>query len=202
MQRKYPSPTIRAITEFLFIGQDEATLEPSDLVIVLGNHIMDIMMGEVAKLYENGKISKRATMILSGANGDFTEGQEPECDQMYRFAVEKYAMPEELFLKENRATNAYLNMVYSKELIEEKGGFETFDRILLVGNSFLLRRASMYAAKLGYPMERVQYFGVHDKEGRNISPDGWWKSEVSVQRVMAEIERIGKYYASGNMSIW
>ena len=202
MQRKYPSTTIQAITEFLFIGQDEATLKPSDLVIVLGNHIMDIMMGEVAKLYENEKISKRATIILSGANGDFTKGQELECDQMYRLAVEKYAMPEELFLKENRATNAYLNMAYSKEIIEEKGGFETFDRILLVGNSFLLRRASMYAAKLGYPMERVQYFGVHDKDGRNISPDGWWKSEVSVQRVMAEIERIGKYYASGNMSIW
>ena len=75
MQRKYPSTTIQAITEFLFIGQDEATLKPSDLVIVLGNHIMDIMMGEVAKLYENEKISKRATIILSGANGDFTKGQ-------------------------------------------------------------------------------------------------------------------------------
>ena len=202
MQRKYPSPTIRAITEFLFIGQAEEVLTSSDLVIVLGNHIMDIMMGEVARLYRNGKIDKNATVILSGANGDFTKDQEPECDQMYRYAVEHYAMPEKLFLKENRATNAYLNMVYSKELIEENGGFEVFNRILIVGNSFLLRRASMYAAKLEYPMERVQYFGVHDKDGRNISPDGWWKSEVSVQRVMAEIERIGKYYASGNMSIW
>jgi len=202
MQKEYPSPTIRAITEFLFIGQEAEALEPSDLVIVLGNHIIDIMMGEVAALYQNGKISADATVILSGANGDFTEGQELECDQMYHAAVQKYHMPKELFIKEDKATNAYLNMVYSKEIIEEKGGFDKFGRILLVGNSFLLRRASMYAAKLGFPMERVQYFGVYDREGRNISPDGWWKSEVSVQRVMAELERIGKYYASGNMSIW
>lgn len=202
MQTKYPSPTIQGITEFLFIGQEKEALEPSNLVIVLGNHIIDIMMKEVAELYHGGKITENATIILSGANGDFTEGQAPECDQMYRCAVEKQKMAPELFIKENRATNAWLNMVYSQEIVDRTGGFEQYDKILLVGNSFLLRRASMYAAKLGYPMERMQYFGVYDREGRNISPDGWWKSEVSIQRVMAEIERIGKYYASGNMSIW
>lgn len=60
----------------------------------------------------------------------------------------------------------------------------------------------MYAAKLGYPAEKLQYFGVADQEGRNIAKDAWWESEVSVKRVMAEVERIGKYYATGNMSIW
>ena len=202
MQNEYPSPTIRAITEFLFIGQGASELKQSNLVIVLGNHIIDIMMSEVASLYQNGKIAENATIILSGANGDFTKGQALECDQMYQCATEKYKMPKELFIKEEKATNAYLNIVYAKDIVEQKGGFGAFGKILLIGNSFLLRRASMYAAKLGYPMERLQYFGVHDREGRNISPDGWWKSEVSVNRVMAEIERIGKYYASGNMSIW
>lgn len=202
MQTKYPSPTIQGITEFLFIGQEEEKLTPSDLVIILGNHIIDIMMGEVAALYRKGKIKENATIILSGANGDFTQGQEPECEQMFYHATKNFGMPENLFIKENQATNAWLNMVYSKDIVEAKGGFDSFNNILLVGNSFLLRRASMYAAKLRYPMERMQYFGVYDREGRNISPDGWWKSEVSIQRVMAEIERIGKYYASGNMSIW
>ena len=147
-------------------------------------------------------IAKTATIILSGATGDMTAGQALECDQMYASAVEKYGMPAELFLKENKATNAYLNMVYAKDLILKQGGFEQYQNILCVGNSFLLRRASMYASKLEFPMERMQFFGVYDKEGRNISPDGWWKSEVSIQRVMAEIERIGKYYATGNMSIF
>lgn len=198
----YPSPNIKAVTEFIFIGEPAENLEPSDLVIVLGNHIMDLMMGEVADLYASGRITKDATIILSGANGDMTAGQPAECDQMYDAAVKKYGMPKELFIKEPKATNAYLNMVYAKEIIEEKGGMAAFSRILVVGNSFLLRRVSMYAAKLGFPTERMQYFGVWDKEGRNIGPDSWWTSEVAVNRVMAEVERIGKYYKDGNMSVF
>jgi len=198
----YPSKNIKAITEFIFIGEPAENLAPSDLVIVLGNHIIDIMMGEVADLYEQGKITKDATIILTGANGDMTAGQAPECDQMYMAAVEKYRMPANLFIKEPKATNAYLNMVYAKEIIEEKGGFEAFGHMLVVGNSFLLRRISLYAAKLGFPADRMQYYGVWDKEGRNIGPDSWWKSEVAVNRVMAEVERIGKYYGEGFMSVW
>lgn len=44
----YPSQNIKAITDFIFIGEPAENLAPSDLVIVLGNHIIDIMMGEVA----------------------------------------------------------------------------------------------------------------------------------------------------------
>ena len=198
----YPSKNIKAITDFIFIGEPTEALVPSDLVIVLGNHIIDIMMREVADLYQQGKIAKEATIILTGANGDMTVNQPPECDQMYDAAVGKYGMPKELFVKEPQATNAYLNMVYSKEIIEEKGGFDSFGRILCVGNSFLLRRISLYAAKLGFPTERLQYYGVWDKNGRNIGPDSWWKSEIAIQRVMAEVERIGRYYADGNMSIF
>lgn len=198
----YPSRNIEAITNFIFIGEPAEQLEPSDLVIVLGNHIIDIMMGEVASLYEQGKITRNATIVLTGANGDMTAGQALECDQMQESAVHKFGMPTELFVKEPRATNAYLNMVYSKEIIESKGGFDAFHRILCVGNSFLLRRISLYAAKLEYPTEQIQYYGVWDKSGRNIGPDSWWKSEVAVQRVMAEVERIGKYYGEGYMSVF
>ena len=198
----YPSQNIKAITDFIFLGEPAERLQPSDLVIVLGNHIIDIMMGEVADLYHAGKITKDATIILTGANGDMTANQVLECDQMYEAAVNKYGMPAELFVKEPKATNAYLNMVYAKEIIDAKGGLDAFGNILVVGNSFLLRRISLYAAKLGFPAERMQYFGVWDKAGRNIGPDSWWKSEVAVNRVMAEVERIGKYYADGVMSVF
>ena len=198
----YPSKNIEAITNFIFIGESAENLSQSNLVIVLGNHIIDLMMDEVADLYAQGKIAQNATIILTGANGDMTAGQAPECDQMYEAAVKKYGMPPELFVKEPKATNAYLNMVYAKELVEEGGGFAAFGNILVVGNSFLLRRISLYAAKLGFPAERMQYYGVWDKNGRNIGPDSWWKSEVAVNRVMAEVERIGKYYGEGVMSVF
>ena len=65
----------------------------------------------------------------------------------------------------------------------------------------MLRRVSMYAMKQGYPMDRLQYFGVVDREGRDIGPDTWWKTEYGKDRIMAEIERIGKYYRTGDLGI-
>lgn len=112
----YPLPTIKAITDFIFIGAEAKELSPSDLVIVLGNHIIDIMMGEVAMLFCSGELPCMRQSWLSG-----------------------------------RETSIF------------------------------------WSGRPG---------------GRNIAKDAWWESEVSVKRVMAEVERIGKYYATGNMSIW
>ena len=111
-------------------------------------------------------------------------------------------MPAKLFIQENRATNAYENLLFSKELIERLGGFSAFQSILFIGKAFMMRRVSMYAAHLDYPGERLQYFGTVDKNGRNIGPDCWWKTTPATERVMAEIERIGKYYKNGNLGLF
>ena len=60
----------------------------------------------------------------------------------------------------------------------------------------------MYAAKLEYPVERMQYFGTVDSEGRNIGKDTWWKSKAAVERVLSEIRRIGEYGLKGDLSIF
>ena len=60
----------------------------------------------------------------------------------------------------------------------------------------------MYVSKLGYPAEKMQYYGTVDREGKNIGADIWWKSDEAIERVMAEVERIGKYYAKGDLSIF
>lgn len=65
-----------------------------------------------------------------------------------------------------------------------------------------MRRASMYAAKLDYPTNRMQYFGTVDVEGRNIGKDSWWKSQPAIDRVLAEIRRIGEYGINGDLSIY
>ena len=79
---------------------------------------------------------------------------------------------------------------------------DKFSSILCIGKAFLMRRASMYAAKLEYPREKMQYYGTVDTHGKNIGADSWWKSEDAINRVMAEIERIVKYYAGGDLSIF
>ena len=147
-------------------------------------------------------IKSDAKIILSGATGTLNEGEELECERLYSCAIDKYHMPPELFLKECKATNTYFNFLYSKELIQQMGGFDSFSSILCIGKAFMLRRASMYAAKLDYPIEKMQYYGTVDKQGKNIGADCWWESETATERVMAEIKRIGEYFEKGDLSIF
>ncbi len=100
-------------------------------------------------------------------------------------------MCEGLFIKELNAKNAYQNFEFSKSIIGDLGGWNCFERILCVCKAFLLRRASMYAAKFGYSADKMQYYGTVDRSGKNIGPDTWWQNNDAVKRVMAEIERIG-----------
>ncbi len=70
----YPSPTIKAITDFIFIGAEAKELSPSDLVIVLGNHIIDIMMGEVAMLFCSGELPcMRQSWVIRQRNFNILE---------------------------------------------------------------------------------------------------------------------------------
>lgn len=202
MDSIYPSKTIEAITNFLFIEEEIDSIKQSDLVLVLGNDMIDGTMEEVHKLFSLGKIKSNAKVILSGATGSLNAGKENECDRLYRSGTSKFGLPEYLFLLENKATNAYQNFLFSKEIIETLGGFDQFSQILCIGKAFMLRRSSMYAAKLGYPVEKMQYYGTVDRAGRNIGKDCWWKSQPSVERVLAEVKRIGEYGLSGDLSIW
>ncbi len=192
---------INSITDFLFIGKSLDELKPSDLVIVLGNSFPKDTMKEVYQLYLNKKICETGKIILTGATGALNAGQENECDQMYEAAVEMLNMPSKLFVRESSAKNASENLIYSKMIIDQMGGFNIFNSILFVGCAFMMRRVSMYAVKQGYPMEKLQYYGVVNKEGRNIGRDTWWKTSESRDRVMAEIERIGTYYKYGDLGI-
>lgn len=199
---QYPNKTIEDITKFIFLGAEKEELQPSDLVIVLGNDFIEGTVAEIYDLYQRGLILPVGKIILSGATGERDAGEDLECNRLHFCAVEKYGMPEEMFLKEPNALNAYQNFEFSKAIVEEQlGGFKKFEKILCIGNAFLMRRASMYAAKFGFPTEKMQYFGTVNRADRNIGPDSWWLGEVARNRVMAEVERIGKYYLTGDLSI-
>lgn len=199
---KRSSKTIDDITRFLFIGTSLDELQPSDLIIVLGNDFIDGTIKEVYQLYTSGIIEKNAVIVLSGASGALDDDKDLECNRLFDCAVNKYNMDPKMFIKESQAKNACQNFKYTKEIVDNLGGWERFESVLCIGKAFLLRRASMYAAKFGYPSNKMQYYGTVDRDGRNIGPDSWWKSQDAIDRVMAEIERIGKYYATGDLSIF
>ncbi|MBR2408260.1 MAG: YdcF family protein [Lachnospiraceae bacterium] len=198
----YPSQSIKAITEFLFIGIEERNIVPSDLVIVLGNDAIGETVDVLASLIRKGYVKENADIILTGANGTLNQGKDLECNRLYDCAVNEYGLPSGYFMKEPNALNTYQNFQYSKQIIEQKGGFEKYKNILCIGKAFLLRRASMYAAKVGYPAEKMQYFGTVDTKGKNIGKDTWWERDDSISRVLAEVRRIGEYGEKGDLSIF
>lgn len=198
----YPSETIKQITEFLFACNDETQIPISDLVVVLGNDFIEGTVKEIDRLYRNGKINTNGKVIFSGATGSLNAGKESEAIRMYHCAVNQFHLPKELFLIEDKATNAYQNLEFSRPIIESLGGFSAFSNILLIGKSFLARRALMGAKTLEYPMDKIYYFGTVDREGRNIGADCWWEKKESADRVMQELERVGKYTVSGYLSIF
>lgn len=198
----YPSQSIKAITDFLFIGSGEKDIVPSDLVIVLGNDDIQGTIKALSELFIKEKIRKNADVILTGATGTLDKDKDLECNRLYDCAVNEYGMPAEMFIKEPNATNTYLNFLYSKSVVAEKGGFEKYKNILCIGKAFLLRRASMYAAKVGYPESKMQYYGTVDTQGKNIGKNTWWEREDSITRVLAEIKRIGEYGMKGDLSIF
>ena len=170
----FPSKSISAISEFLFIGNDREQLKYSDLVIVLGNDYIEGTIRSVFELYNDSIITDSSRIILSGATGSVNKGKKPECERMYTCAVDEYNMPPHLFFKEPNATNTYENFKYSLGIINNWGGFDRFSNILVIGKAFLLRRASMYAAKFNYPSCKMQYYGTRLSE--NISrrePEGY-----------------------------
>ena len=198
----YPSQSIKAITEFLFIGADEDDIVSSDLVIVLGNDDIQGTIKALSELMKKKLVKENADIILTGATGTIDKDKDLECNRLYDCAVNEFCMNKELFIKEPLATNTYLNFLYSKEIICRKGGFEKYSNILCIGKAFLLRRASMYAAKAGYPEDKMQYYGTVDVNGKNIGKYTWWQREDSVMRVLAEIKRIGEYGMKGDLSIY
>jgi len=92
-------------------------LQKADCILVLGSHDLrvadrgaDLWLGGWAPL-----------IVFSGGLGNLTKEvwEEPEADQFARIASEK-GVPEEAILIENKSTNTGENIVFTRQLLQEK----------------------------------------------------------------------------------
>ncbi len=187
---------IKNISEFLFIGEDIENLEASDLVIILGNDNIEDIASCFDKLYKAKKIKKNSKIILSGKFGKLDDQKVKECFRIRKELVNKYNYPKTMFTIESKATNIYENLLFSKKI----ANFSEHKKILLIAAPFALKRTKLVAYKLGYPIDKIQFFGITDTI-RNINKDTWWLTMKARNRVYRELERIGKYLAKGDLEI-
>lgn len=110
---------IRALARKLWhYHQLHHTLERSDCILALGSHDLRVA-GRAADLYLQGWAP---LLIFSGGLGRLTHGlwQESEADQFARIAREM-GVPAEAMLIENRSTNTGENILFTRQLLQEKG---------------------------------------------------------------------------------
>ena len=197
--KKYPSESVKAITEFLFIEDDIKELKKSDLVLVLCNDNISGICSLINNLFINNIISKKSKIVISGATGSLNKKKEKECIRVKEMLIKDYYFNEEIFILEDKATNIYENLYFINNIIKN---FDNYKNILVIGASFALRRIKLCANKLNYPIEKIQFVGAADIIGRNIDKNTWWQNEKSKKRIYEEIERIGKYLVKGDLDIF
>ena len=189
---------IRAITNFLFIADDIASLKPTDLVIILCNSNIDGIVALFDDLFKRQVINNQSTVVISGSHGPLDDFKEKECQLVYQKLVQDYGYDKKLFILEDNATNIYENLFCSRQIIKD---FSNYNHILIMGAHFALRRIKLCASGLDYPLTKIKFVGTIDTEKRKCNKDDWWKSELARTRVYQELERIGKYLVKGDLDI-
>ena len=149
-------------------------------------------------LFKREVIDNNTLVVISGNRGSLDNFEGRECDNVYNILVNEYNYNSNMFVLEKDATNIYENLVFSKKIIKD---FNKYNNILIMGAAFALRRIKMCASKLDYPLNKIQYIGTVNKEGRNCGKYNWWMSEDAKIRVYQELERIGKYLIKGDLDI-
>lgn len=185
--------TIKKITDFLFINKDFEELSNYDLVIVLGNNFYQENALFIKRLFDTKKINKDTTIILSGSKGSINNDIEKSEAMLIYEKIQELNLDLECII-EPVATNIKENLLFSKKIINS---LAQYNKILLVGKSFASRRILMCADALDFPLEKMDIFGLEV----DICKDTWYQNKEAKTRVLAELERIGKYAINGDLKI-
>lgn len=170
------------ITELVFVEQ-----QPSKADIILipgGSH--DQLMVRAIELYKQGY----APLILpsGGVNAKVLEW-ESEWKHFRDLAVES-GVPSEAILKEDQAQHTFDNARLSWKVIRDEG--LKIERAILICKTQHSRRALLtYQTQFSSSVEFIVCPVVDD---RDIRRDNWFLDKAKTEKVMEQVEKIGKYF--------
>ncbi|MDH5164548.1 YdcF family protein [Heyndrickxia oleronia] len=168
------------ITDFIFV---ENELASADVILVPGaNHPQ--LMEKAVSLFKQGL----APYILPSGGYKPHVGT-TEWEYLQNIAVEK-GVPEDSILKEDKAQHTLENARFSLEVLKNKGIHP--NKVIIVCKAGHSRRALLcYQAEFPKNTEFI-VSPVVDRYG--ITKDNWFLSEIGINRIMTEVEKIGKYF--------
>lgn len=153
-----------------------------DYIVVLGSGLINGY--KVSKLLSNridiaidfynfqikngGKIPM---IIMSGGQG--LNEQIPEAEAMKRYAIDK-GIPREHILTESNSKNTYENMLFSKQIMDNKSGVDKYKSIFST-NNFHLFRASLFAKNVNLDAN-----GIGAKTARYFLPNAFLREFIAI----------------------
>lgn len=184
------SPEIKAWAKKLWdYHHMQHTLQQSDCILALGSHDLRVA-DRAAELYLEGWAP---LLIFSGGLGNLTSDiwTVPEADQFAAIAIEK-GVPENAILIENKSTNTGENILFTQQLLHEKG--YNPQRFIVVQKPYMERRS--YATfKKHWPEKELLVTSPQ------FSFEDYPTSDISMEKVInimvGDLQRIKYYPAKG-----
>ena len=168
------------ITDFIFV---ESKISPADVILIPGsNH--PPLMEEASTLYKEGM----APFILPSGGYKAHVGS---TEWVYLKSIGlAFGIPEEVILKEDQAQHTLENARFSLEVLKSRG--IEFEKVIIVCKAIHSRRALM-SYQEAFP-NTTEFMVKQVLDRQELTKDNWYLSEFGIERVMCEVQKIGKYF--------
>ncbi|MFH1460817.1 MAG: YdcF family protein [Patescibacteria group bacterium] len=180
------SKEIKKISDYIFL---ESNPQKADLVLLFGTRHQEAI-NKVYELYQIGLVSK---ILVSGGQNRVTG--ENEALEMSKKLI-KLGVNQDGIILEDQSTNSLENILFSKQIIEEKFGFNNIKKIIAVVKHYHSRRALM-TMKKHFP-KSIELIPV-TYEIYGFTKDNWFENEVGKEKVMSEWNKIPIYLEKGDI---
>ncbi len=171
-----------SITEFIFM---EDQIEKADIILIPGSSRKELI-NRAVELYKAGY----AKYILpSGGYNKKLLRYETEYEFLREEAI-KQGVPENVILKEDRASNTFENAKFSYEVCKNEE--IEINKAILVCKNYHARRAYI-TYKINFPPNiEIVVQPIIDSE--HITRENWMSTDEKRKRVLSEVAKIGKYF--------
>lgn len=177
---------IREITEYIFL---ESNPKKADLALVFGTRYQE-PIDMVFRLYRDKFVDK---ILVSG--GINKVNGENESHTMSEKLV-ALGVDQKDILLEDQSTNSLENVLFSRDVIEKELGFNAIKKIIAVVKHYHSRRAIM-TLKKHFPKTVELIPAAYEIHG--FTKDNWFKSDLGIEKVLGEWEKIQKYLSQGDI---
>lgn len=177
---------IGSISEYIFL---KGSQEPADLAMVFGTRLRE-PISRIWELYRNGIVPK---ILVSGGENRVTGIIEADvmASELVSLGVKSSHV-----LVENQSRNTLENVLFSRQVILERLGVQSFKRIIAVVKNYHSRRVLM-TLKKHFPSS-IKFLPVtYETDGFN--ENNWFETAVGREKVLSEFQKISLYLEKGDI---